>query len=69
MFRKTLPLIVMLSLSTTIASPVNYVNAQEQKITNEYWWPNQLDLTPLRINAQKSNPMGDAYDYAKEFET
>ena len=35
--------------------------------TNKDWWPNQLDLSPLRKNSSKSDPMGEDFDYAKEF--
>jgi catalase-peroxidase len=38
-----------------------------EKTSNEYWWPNQLDLSPLRKHSEKSNPMTDGFDYAKEF--
>jgi catalase-peroxidase len=34
---------------------------------NKDWWPNQLDLSPLRKNSEKSDPMGEDFDYAKEF--
>jgi catalase-peroxidase len=34
---------------------------------NNDWWPNQLDLSPLRKHSEKSDPMSDAFDYAKEF--
>jgi catalase-peroxidase len=36
---------------------------------NKDWWPNQLDLSPLRKNSSKSNPMDSDFDYAKEFES
>jgi len=32
--------------------------------TNQDWWPNQLDLSVLR--EPSANPMGSAFDYAKE---
>jgi catalase-peroxidase len=35
--------------------------------TNRDWWPNQLDLRVLHQHSAKSNPMGEAFDYAKEF--
>jgi len=35
--------------------------------TNKDWWPNQLDLSPLRKHSEKSDPMGDGFDYASEF--
>ena len=34
---------------------------------NTDWWPNQLDLTVLRSNTEKSDPMDPDFDYAKEF--
>jgi catalase-peroxidase len=35
--------------------------------TNKDWWPNQLDLSVLRQNSEKADPMGDTYDYRKAF--
>ena len=37
--------------------------------TNRDWWPNQLDLTILRQNSSLSNPMGEDFNYLKEFES
>src|SRR5277367_5196585 len=36
--------------------------------TNLDWWPNQLDLRVLHQHSALSNPMGEAFDYAEEFE-
>ena len=35
--------------------------------TNQDWWPNQLRLDLLSQHSNKSDPMGDDFDYAKEF--
>jgi catalase-peroxidase len=35
--------------------------------TNRDWWPNQLNLRILHQHSTKSNPMGEDFDYAKEF--
>ncbi len=35
--------------------------------TNEDWWPTQLNLKILRQNSPLSNPIGEEFDYAKEF--
>ena len=35
--------------------------------TNSDWWPEKLDLQPLRQHAAESNPMGDDFNYAAEF--
>jgi len=34
---------------------------------NNDWWPNQLKLNTLRQHSSLSNPMGEKFDYAKEF--
>ncbi len=36
---------------------------------NQFWWPDQLDLSPLRQHAAESNPLGAQFNYAKEFAT
>jgi catalase-peroxidase len=36
---------------------------------NRDWWPQQLDLHVLHRNSTLSDPMGEAFDYAKEFKT
>ncbi|GAA5443367.1 catalase-peroxidase 2 [Microbulbifer sp. NBRC 101763] len=40
-----------------------------QPKSNQFWWPNQLDLRPLRQHSPRSNPMGDDFNYAEEFKT
>ena len=37
--------------------------------TNRDWWPNQLSLEILHQNGAHANPMGESFDYAKEFAT
>ncbi|MGE3871857.1 MAG: catalase/peroxidase HPI [Parvibaculaceae bacterium] len=37
--------------------------------TNRDWWPNQLDLQVLHQHSNLSDPMGEAFDYAKEFKS
>ena len=35
---------------------------------NQDWWPEQLDLLVLQQNPPQADPMGEHFDYAKEFE-
>src|SRR6266702_2892356 len=37
--------------------------------TNRDWWPNQLNLQVLHQHSTHSNPMGEAFDYAEEFQS
>lgn len=36
--------------------------------TNQFWWPDQLDLSALRDHDKSSNPYGADFDYAEEFQ-
>ena len=40
-----------------------------QTPNNRFWWPDLLDLGPLRQQAPASSPMGDDFNYAEEFAT
>jgi len=35
--------------------------------TNNDWWPNRLDLSPLRLHSSKGDPLGGEFDYAEAF--
>src|SRR5260221_11423551 len=37
--------------------------------SNRDWWPEHLDIGALHSNAPAADPMGEAFDYAKEFES
>ena len=45
------------------------LTATNQGNTNRDWWPNQLDLSVLRQNSAKSNPMGEDFNYQEAFKT
>jgi len=68
MHRTSLSLIVALAIS---ASPLalSTAKADGTPIPNQFWWPDRLDLSPLRQHAAESNPYGAAFDYAAEFKT
>ena len=36
---------------------------------NRDWWPDQLNLGVLHQNSSLSDPMGKAFNYAKEFKS
>lgn len=38
-----------------------------QPKSKQFWWPDQLDLSPLRDHDSRSNPYGESFDYAKAF--
>ncbi|SOX54309.1 catalase/peroxidase HPI, partial [Mycobacterium ahvazicum] len=36
-------------------------------LTNQDWWPNQIDVSRLHPHSPQANPLGDDFDYAEEF--
>ena len=62
-----------LSIILLCSCKQNYV--EEKKLssfpgkfkTNRDWWPNQLDLSGLRRNSDKSDPMGKGFNYETAF--
>ncbi|HEX4923510.1 MAG TPA: peroxidase family protein, partial [Bdellovibrionales bacterium] len=38
-------------------------------MTNQFWWPELVDLSPLRQHSAESVPLDKSFDYEKEFAT
>ena len=53
-------------MSTEAKCPVHHAASGQ---SNRDWWPNQLKLELLHQHSSKSNPMGEDFDYAKEFKS
>ena len=57
--------------SDTVSKPKGAIGmgtvAPGQVKPNQFWWPDQLNLSPLRDHDLRSNPAGEDFDYAKEF--
>ena len=77
-FRKTLMASVIAmavaaptALATEMAKPAGTKGHGEAQIgqsrTNQFWWPEQLDLSSLRDHDGRSNPYGPDFDYAEAF--
>jgi catalase-peroxidase len=45
------------------------VTGENRAYTNRDWWPNQLNLQVLHQHSTLSNPMGETFDYAREFKS
>ncbi|MBY0449637.1 MAG: catalase/peroxidase HPI [Cyanobacteria bacterium] len=59
----------LLALSFTTFSAVMPAFAENPVRPNQFWWPDQLDLSPLRRNNAASNPLGSQFNYAKAFKS
>ena len=57
-------------MAVFLALPLSLgAQAGGQPKSNQFWWPDQVDLGPLRQHAAESNPYGEAFDYAQAFKT
>ncbi len=54
-------------MSTESKCPINH--AAGGGTTNRDWWPNQLNLKILHQHSPLTDPMGEGFDYAKEFKS
>ena len=69
MYKRSVSLLVFFALVASTLLVSNPAIAQGMAKSNQFWWPNQVDLSPLRQHGVESNPMGDDFDYAAEFAT
>ncbi|MGD2073924.1 MAG: catalase-peroxidase, partial [Gammaproteobacteria bacterium] len=69
MLKQTIPLLAALAvaMSPVVASAPAF--AQGEPKPNQFWWPEQLDLSPLRDHGAESNPLGEDFNYAEAFES
>ncbi len=57
---------ILMSSHIASAEMTDKTDAGKPK-SNQFWWPKQLDLSPLRDHDARSNPYGEGFDYAAEF--
>ena len=69
MLKKTLPLAAAISVALSSLTLSSTALSADAAKTNQFWWPEQLNLSPLRQHGAESNPYGSKFNYAKEFAT
>ncbi|RUO77981.1 catalase/peroxidase HPI [Idiomarina seosinensis] len=78
MLNTKLPIISAVAVAVSMAMSAGAAQAQERPSyhvnkpaeeakENSFWWPNMLNLEPLRQHSPESNPLDDDFDYAKAF--
>ena len=67
MRKKTMPLLAALAVALSPVVTISVAHAQSKPMSNQAWWPEQLNLQPLRQHNATSNPMGKDFNYAEEF--
>lgn len=69
MSKRTLTIATAISVALASMTLSSTALAVGEAKTNQFWWPEQLNLTPLRQHSEESNPYGKKFNYAKEFAT
>ena len=69
MVKQTISLLGGMAIAMALVMPINPAVAQGKPTSNQFWWPEKLDLQPLRQHASESNPLGNDFNYAEEFKT
>ena len=67
MVKKILPVVTALAVAMSPMVFSGIANAEGMAKPNKFWWPDQVDLTPLRDHDPKSNPLGEDFNYAEAF--
>ena len=67
MLKHTLSALAIMAVGISTGATYSAVNAVENQATNNYWWPNRLDLSPLRKNSAISSPLPTSFNYAQAF--
>ena len=65
--RPPLPPPVTTRAIATLLATAPSVSLAEGARPNQFWWPEHLDLSPLRDHDATSNPYGADFDYAEAF--
>ena len=65
MFKKSIPVLSAAAIAVTMAFSSGAMAQQNDAKSKMFWWPDQLDLSPLRDHDVSSNPMGQDFDYAE----
>ncbi len=65
--KNSLLLALLVAMSPALyASPTD---AESRPMKNQDWWPERLDLSPLRLHGAESNPFDGGFNYAEAFES
>ena len=69
MITRTISIVAAVAITLSPVMTSNLAHAMDGAKPNKFWWPEQLDLSPLRAHSIESDPMGADFDYAAKFAT
>jgi catalase-peroxidase len=66
MLRNAIPALAAVVTTVALVS-AGPATAGSNPKSNQFWWPDRVDLSPLRAHSVESNPMNSEFDYAAAF--
>ena len=67
MLKLSIPLFTAIAVGIAAVAPTSALAAEEMNRPAQFWWPETLNLQPLRAHDDRSNPYGEDFDYAEAF--
>ncbi|NCF23696.1 MAG: catalase/peroxidase HPI [Gammaproteobacteria bacterium] len=67
MLRQTISMLAAMAVAMSPMVASNSAHAEGMAKPNKFWWPDQVDLSPLRDHGPTSNPLGEDFNYAAAF--
>ncbi|MDQ5909894.1 MAG: catalase-peroxidase [Pseudomonadota bacterium] len=67
--KKLFSLLTACTITMTALAPVSALAAASMAPSNQFWWPQKLNLESLRAHDVKSNPYGGNFNYAEAFKS
>jgi len=67
MRKQTTPLLIALVVAMSAVVLSSPAIAQGEPKSNQFWWPENLNLSPLRDHGVESDPMSEDFNYAQAF--
>jgi len=67
MLKRTIPVLAAVAVAMSPMAASDFAHAEGMAKPNKFWWPDQVDLSPLRDHGATSNPLGEDFNYAEAF--
>ncbi|MDX2427012.1 MAG: catalase-peroxidase, partial [Cycloclasticus sp.] len=67
MLKKSIPLVTAFAITISALASTGLLAADTMAKSNQFWWPEKLNLKPLRTHDARSNPYGENFNYAAAF--
>lgn len=69
MFKPKKPVLAAVAVAMSAMLTAAPGMSSSKPASGDFWWPEQLDLAPLRQHGVESNPLGPDFNYAEAFRT